>query len=45
MAALDPFLPNLVFISTIIQVPHAIKRVSHVYAITLRANHGAKYAE
>jgi hypothetical protein len=32
-AALGPFLPTLVFISTIIEVPHAIKRVSHVYAV------------
>jgi hypothetical protein len=33
-AALGPFLPTLVFISTIIEIPHAIKRVSHVYAVT-----------
>jgi hypothetical protein len=32
-AALGPFLPTLVFISTIIEVPHASKRVSHVYAV------------
>jgi hypothetical protein len=32
-AALGPFLLTLVFISTIIEVSHAIKRVSHVYAV------------
>jgi hypothetical protein len=32
-AALGPFLPTLVFISTIIEVPYASKRVSHVYAV------------
>jgi hypothetical protein len=38
-AALGPFLPTLVFISTIIEVPHAIKRVSHVYAVTKQTIH------
>jgi hypothetical protein len=38
-AALGPFLPNLVFISTIIEVLHAIKRVSHVYAVTEKTIH------
>jgi hypothetical protein len=39
MAALGPFLPTLVFFSTIIEVPHAIKRVSHVYAVTEQTIH------
>jgi hypothetical protein len=38
-AALGPFLPTLVFISTIIEVPHAIKRVSHVYAVIEQTIH------
>jgi hypothetical protein len=42
--ALGPFLPTLVFISTIIEVPHAIKRVSHVYAV-IEQSTGAKYVE
>jgi hypothetical protein len=32
-AALGPFLPTLVFISTIIEVPDASKMVLHVYAV------------
>jgi hypothetical protein len=38
-AALGPFLPTLVFISTIIEVPHASKRVSHVYAVIEQTIH------
>jgi hypothetical protein len=37
-------LATLVFISTIIEVPHAIKRVSRVYAV-IEQTIGAKYAE
>jgi hypothetical protein len=37
-------LATLVFISTITQVPHAITRISHVYAV-IEQTMGAKYAE
>jgi hypothetical protein len=42
-AALGPFLPTLVFISTIIEVPHAIKRVLHVYAVVEQTIHTESY--
>jgi hypothetical protein len=41
---LRSFLATLLFISTIIKVPHAITRILHVYAV-IEQNMGAKYAE